>query len=112
MLLGACDSPSDAYPVRSVHGTVERVVDYPLEGHAGTLLVRREEPDLFAGTLVIIHVRASAPIRRTPGSWQDVGFAALMPGTRATFRITGYEFRSDPPQVVATRVDIDNTAAH
>jgi hypothetical protein len=112
MLLAACDSPADVFPERTFSGSVENVLDYPLEGFAGSVLVRHEAPDLFNVAHVIIHVQSGAPIRRaTSGSAEELGFDALVPGTRATFRVSGYAFRSNPPQTVATRVDITGTAS-
>lgn len=107
-VLGGCDAAAPSDPPVTISGSIEQVFEEPIvENSMGSVLVRHIAPDPNVGDLSIVHIRDDAHVFREEDEQElTMGFDQLGVGVAAEFLTTGYEKRTNPRQVIATRVKL------
>lgn len=110
-ILAACGTATPTEPVSVLAGSIEQVYQEPIvENSVGSVLIRHANGDPNIGDVSIVHITTDAHIFRIErGSEQIVAFDQLAIGIIAEFVTTGYEKRTYPRQVIATRVELLST---
>lgn len=104
----ACNDATEPDSARTITGSVERVDDEPwVEGTIGSLLVRHVVLDPNVGGFSIVHIQEETTIHRAGDhATVELELADVVVGAIGRFHTTGYEKRTNPRQVIATRIEI------